>query len=307
MSSPHDFEIVTDSTCDIPLAELDGMGVAMVPLTVFVGERALLDEVEVKPEEFYDLMAASPELPHSSQPSPDMFGKAYADLEASGARRILVLTISQALSGTYNSASLAAEGSSADVRVVDTHLASMGHGMALKEAVRMRDAGESLEATIDHVRSFSAGLSSLFVPDTLDNLVKNGRCTKLAGFATSLFDIKVNLTLDDAGAIIPIHKARGARGAYQWIAHRLVRLMGEGAHVVVTFIQVRNRAGADQLLGAMRSAGLEVDVQGTYDCGPVIATHTGVGLVSVGVVAAAAVYHANVKEDAGETSPAGGE
>jgi DegV family protein with EDD domain len=286
----HDFEIVTDSTCDLPADVREALGVTMVPLSVMFGDEALLDQVDILPEQFYDRMLAADDLPRSSQPSPEAFQATYRALVDSGTSRILVLTIAEALSGTANSARIGSQDVAADIHVLDTHLASMGHGMALREAAAMRDAGETLAPTIAHLKEFSTSLQSLFVPDTLDNLVRNGRCTQIAGAATSILDIKLVLTLDPAGAIVPIHKAKGYRRACAWIVQRIQRTLGERAHVVVTFIQVRNRPGTEQLLSMMREAGLEVDVQATYDCGPVIATHTGIGLVSVGVVPADIVY-----------------
>src|SRR5947209_9430413 len=96
--------IVTDSTADIPQEEADALGITIVPLTVFFGDEAYLDGVELDNVGFYRKLAASKELPRTSQPSPAKFQEAYTRLIDEGADAILSVHLSARLSGTYQSA-----------------------------------------------------------------------------------------------------------------------------------------------------------------------------------------------------------
>lgn len=156
---------MTDSTCDLPVEELAELGVEMVPLHVFVGDGCYLDQIEIKPKEFYAKMAAAEELPHSSQPSPSAFATAFAKLAEEGAKQVLSIHISDALSGTANSAALAAQDSPVPVCVWDTKIGTSMQGIYIKEACHMRDAGETLEVPLPISRSCaSSPLSSLCSP-----------------------------------------------------------------------------------------------------------------------------------------------
>ena len=215
----HDFEILADSTCDLSLEELASLGVEMVPLQVFVGNSSYQDMIEITSEQFYDKMAASKELPHSSQPSPTSFVAAYTKMAEAGAKQILSIHIASALSGTTNSARLAAADSPVPVRVWDSRTATMTHGMLVKEACRMRDAGETLEATLDHLEKH-----------------------------------------------------------------------GKGAKLTATLLTVRNQKGCDEMVEILRKRGFDLDIVATYNAGPVIATHTGAGLIGFGCVPTDALY-----------------
>ena len=286
----HDFEILTDSTCDIPLPELAELGVEMVPLHVFVGEGCYLDQIELTPEQFYDKMAEAEELPHSSQPAPTGFQAAYAKMAEAGAKRILSIHIATALSGTANSAELACASSPVEVRVWDTRTATIMHAVLVREAVKMRDAGETLEATLEHLENVRRNSLLIFMLDTLENIVKNGRCSRAKGLMSSLLNIKAVLDVEDDGSLLPVGKGRGQQRALENLASIVEKRFCEGADLTVTTVSVRNQAGCDDVVEIMRKRGLNVTVANTASAGPVIATHTGAGLVGTAVVPTELLY-----------------
>ena len=286
----HQFEIVTDSTCDIPLEELASLGVEMVPLHVFVGDGCYLDQIELTPEEFYDKMAAAEELPHSSQPSPSAFATAFEKVAAAGAKQILSIHISTALSGTANSAELAAEGAPVPVRVWDTKTATMMHGMLLKQACRMRDAGESLEATVTHLQKLRDNSYLVFTLDTLENIVKNGRCSKAKGLMSAVLNIKAVLAVQDDGSLDTAGKGRGMQRALQSLAKLVETKYGTDTPLTATMLTVKNEQGCQECLQILKDRGLDVDLITTYNAGPVIATHTGAGLIGISFVPTELLY-----------------
>ena len=135
--------IVTDSTCDYgpeALAELD---VRMVPLTVHLGDEHFADWIDLRPDVFYPMLAAAKVLPTTSQPSPADFSAAYQGLADEGCEEIVVVTLSAALSGTFESATLAATSSPIPVRIVDGKTASQATGLIVKAAVEARAGGKN--------------------------------------------------------------------------------------------------------------------------------------------------------------------
>lgn len=286
----HDFEILADSTCDLSLEELASLGVEMVPLQVFVGNSSYQDMIEITSVQFYDKMAASKELPHSSQPSPTSFVAAYTKMAEAGAKQILSIHIASALSGTTNSARLAAADSPVPVRVWDSRTATMTHGMLVKEACRMRDAGETLEATLDHLEKLREQELLIFVPDTLENIVKNGRCSRAKGLMSSLLNIKAVLAVGDDGTLSPVGKGRGTQRALEAMAKLVEDKYGKGAKLTATLLTVRNQKGCDEMVEILRKRGFGLDIVATYNAGPVIATHTGAGLIGFGCVPTDALY-----------------
>lgn len=276
------FEIVTDSTCDLPMDELLGRGVEVVPLYVTVDGKTYRDQVDLSSSEFYDKMSAAAELPKSSQPSPQDFIAAFRRLEDKGARDILSIHISSKLSGTIQSAGIAAGEVDSNVVTFDTKNVSIAHGLMVLEAMSMRDAGETLEATVEHLREIRPYVRLLAVPDTLENLVKNGRLSQAAGAATSLLDIKIQLTTDDEGNLVAAHKAKGTKRAFRYCVRDIEQHRPEGDAITLIASDARNRAGSKQLLDMIVADGYRLDLKGTYDSGPVISTHGGIGFCAIG-------------------------
>lgn len=136
--------IIADSTCDISKEDARKMGIQIVPISVRFGDEEFLDGVEITHEEFYTRLAECDELPKTSQPSPDTFMKVFNEAVAAG-DDVLGIFISSDLSGTYQSACLAALDVEEETRkklyMVDSRSASIGTALLIREAVKLRDAG----------------------------------------------------------------------------------------------------------------------------------------------------------------------
>ncbi|MBK7726249.1 MAG: DegV family protein [Dehalococcoidia bacterium] len=134
--------IVTDSTCDLPSALVQAHGITVVPLTVFFGDEARLDGVEISAGEFYDRLRASSELPRTSQPSVELFRETYERVAADG-DEIVSIHLSSKLSGTLNAASIAREEVAPLIHVdlIDSYQVSLGLGLIVLEAARAAQSG----------------------------------------------------------------------------------------------------------------------------------------------------------------------
>src|SRR5581483_1545749 len=177
---PMVVRIVTDSTADLPLDAAGEVGITVVPLTVFFGDEAYLDGVELDNASFYQKLAASKDLPHTSQPSPAAFQEAYQRLIDEGAGAILSVHVSSKLSGTYQSActaraSLADEGSKVPIEIIDSLSISVGMSYAILNAARLARENRGLEEIKAYVEDALARTKILAVLDTLEYVRRGGR------------------------------------------------------------------------------------------------------------------------------------
>jgi len=268
--------VVVDSTADFPEAPHRFPNWRMVPLYVRFGEESRKDYVEIGPEEFYARLRTATELPTTSQPTPGDFAATYDELLAFA--RIYVLTIATKLSGTNQSARVAAGEHGERVRVVDTESASAGVtllGLAIQRRLERGTSDDEVEALI---RRYTQGSRLLFTVDTLEFLQRGGRIGRAAAFAGNLLHIKPILTIDQ-GEVMPLKRVRGNQKAVQ----EFRRAFEEATADVPTLRVGIAAADAPERLVAMRKLIGDVRPRAQIDVatnlGPVVGTHAGPGTV----------------------------
>jgi len=200
--------IVTDSTCDLPPADVERYGITVVPLTVFFGEEAFLDGVEISGSDFYARMVASKSLPRTSQPSVELFQDAYRSLAGDGVE-IVSIHVSSKLSGTLNAASIAREVVKHDVHVdlIDSYNVSLGLGLIVLEAARAAQSGATLAEVVATARRAMDRVSVHVAVDTLEYLQKGGRIGRARSLLGSVLSIKPIVCVDD-GEVAPFERVR---------------------------------------------------------------------------------------------------
>jgi DegV family protein with EDD domain len=200
------FQLVTDSSADLPREFLDKYNISVVPLTININGVEYLESVDITPQEFYEKMFNSRELPKTSQPSPTAFAECFKKLADKGP--ILCLTISSGLSGTYQSACIGRDISGADVSIVDTLAGSLGHGLQLIEAGKLAEKGLSTDKIVEFLEDYKKHSNILVLLDTLENIVKGGRLSKFQGSIARILDIRV-LLHNVNGKVEILEKIRG--------------------------------------------------------------------------------------------------
>lgn len=273
--------IVTDSTCDVEPHLLAELGVEMVPLTVHFGDEHFRDWIDLRPEDFYPKLVASTALPTTSQPSPADFSAVFQRLADQGLDEVVVVTLSSALSGTYESAMLASDGSPIPVRVVDGRRASRGTALIVQAAVEARNAG--LDAAGIEARAIEVATSSrlYFLLDTLDYLVKGGRAGKATGLAASLLNIKPVLQVNADGAVEPFKKVRGRHQAVTALAQHVAEESRTRGRLRVALMHAAIEGEAEELETALAAAGADTEIVSRGVIGAVIGTYVGPGTVGV--------------------------
>lgn len=273
--------IVCDSTCDLGPESLSGLHVVMVPLRVRFGDDTYLDWVEMTPDAFYERLVSSPVLPKTSQPSPADFSAAYERLAGEGVEEIVSIHLSSALSGTVESATLAATTAPVPVRVIDTRLVSQAAGLVVKAAVHARESGGDAAAIEEAALAVAASCRLFFILNTLDYLVKGGRAGKAAGLAVALLNIKPVLSIrSPEGIVEPFKKVKGTKRAVsELVAH--VRADTAGRRFRMRLLHANALPLAEELRDAVLTAGCDCDIDGIGDVGAVIGTYAGPGAIGL--------------------------
>lgn len=271
-------KIVTDSTCDLSEQELADLDVRRVPLYVHFKGETYKDWIEITPTELMRGIEAGADTPTTSQPTPEDFAVAYREAVEAGADQILVVSLSQSLSGTFQSATLAAKEAPVPVEVFDSRNASIGAAMMVRRAAAMRDAGASVDEIVEALGRLRDTMLLGFTVGTLDFLQKGGRIGRASALVGSLLNIKPILSLDD-GVVTAAGRARGAKKARKEMVQRLAehRAAHPDGDLLVSFIHIENEDAANGLREALKEEGLEFTDIGNYALGAVIGVHVGPG------------------------------
>jgi DegV family protein with EDD domain len=267
--------IVLDSTADFPGAA-QRPSWAIVPLYVRFGDEALRDYVDLTPHEFYERLQAAEELPSTSQPTPQDFLDVYERL--AGYERILSLHISGKLSGTVDSARLAAAEAGDRVRVIDTGTVCAAIAMLALAIERRLEQGTSDEGVDELVTQHMRDAGLLFTLETLTYLARGGRIGKARAMAGQLLNVKPILAIVD-GEVEPVGRVRGSAKALAELVSRFVAQTRDepGLRVGIAHGDAPERAEALQELVLRARPQAQVEIVTTL--GAVVGTHAGPGTV----------------------------
>ncbi|HYZ18979.1 MAG TPA: DegV family protein [Gaiellaceae bacterium] len=268
--------IVLDSTADFPDATERFPNWRVVPLYVRFGAESYRDYVDLGPTDFYARLREAAELPTTSQPTPADFAAAYDELTAY--ERVYSLHIPRKLSGTWQSASTAAEATGGKVRVIDTETASAGIALLALAIQRRLEAGTTDDEIDELVGGFKRDAHLIFTLDTLEFLARGGRIGRARGMAGQLLHIKPILTLED-GEVLPLKRVRGNRRAFHEFETAFLGSStdGPGLRVGIAHADAPERMEALRKLVEAQRPQATIDLATTL--GPVLGTHAGPGTI----------------------------
>lgn len=194
--------IITDSCSDIRGEDKVKYNVEVVPMTVTFADESYLEGETISIEEFYEKLVNSKAFPKTSQPSPDSFEKLITKAKENG-QDVLIITISTGLSGTYQSANLAASLAEYEdhVHVVDSLNCLTGERLLVKEAARLRDEGKNVEEIVEVLEDIKHRVRYFSICDTLEYFFKGGRLSRAKMILGSIVGIKPFIDLDSNGKI----------------------------------------------------------------------------------------------------------
>jgi len=269
--------IVLDSTSDYPDASSRFPNMRVVPLYVRFGDETYRDYVELGPAEFFEKLRSSPVLPATAQPTPQDFLSAYESL--AGYERIYSLHVSAKVSGTFQSAELAAAELGADrVRVVDSKTASLAIAM-LAHAIQRRLARGTTDVELAAlIERFHRDSGVVFTVETLEYLQRGGRIGRAAALAGSLLNVRPILGVQD-GEVVAIARVRGRQKAVAEFERRFAEATEDktGLRAAIAHADAPEWVGTlSELVWRLRP---KAEIEFTSTLGAVVSTHTGPGAV----------------------------
>jgi DegV family protein with EDD domain len=274
--------VVTDSTAYLPDGLADQLSVRVVPLQVVLGGRSGAEGSEVSPAQVAAALAAWVPV-STSRPTPGEFATVYRAALEAGASGVVSLHLSRELSGTWDSARLAAAEVGADsVRVVDSRSAAMGLGFAVLAAAEAAAAGGSPEEVYAAAVGTAERTTTLFYVDTLEHLRRGGRIGAAQALLGTALSVKPILHVRE-GRIVPLEKVRTVSKGIARLEALAVAAAGDGpADVAVHHLAAAERAAL--LAERLRTRLPQVKQFYTSEVGAVVGAHVGPGVLGVVVV-----------------------
>ena len=274
--------IFADSASDLPKLFFETNQVELAPLRVHIDDKEYEDINDIVSTEVYAEIRNGKQ-PKTSQTSPEHFLRIFEDLAKSGEEGIYI-AFSSELSGTYSTAVMMKEQlletyPDMKLTIIDSKCASLGYGLLVKEAVKLRDEGLSLSEIEEKIRWNATHMEHLFTVDDLDYMARGGRVSKASAFIGGLLNIKPVLHVEK-GKLVPIEKIRGTKKVMKRIVELVEERGGnlEGQVIAISHADVLDRAQElkEMILEKMQPTDVEIHLIGST-----IGAHTGPGAISV--------------------------
>ncbi len=209
--------IITDSASDIP--QNNPYGITVLPMSIRFGDTEYKDGIDLTPKEFYEKLIESDALPATSLISPATFADAFKNAVDSG-EKVMAITISSGLSGTYQSATLAALEYPDDVFVVDSKNVAVGENIVVLLAAELMKKGLSANEIAEELDRQKEKIHVLAVLDTLEYLKKGGRISSTVAFVGGALNLKPVVAVKD-GKVEMIGKARGSKNGNNYLVKEI--------------------------------------------------------------------------------------
>lgn len=280
------YVIVSGATLDLPQSTIEEYGLEVIPMSFCIGGKDYIyhpDEKAITCREFYEKLRAGEESV-TSQITPLVFKEVFDGFLKEG-KDVLYIAFSSGMSGTYNSARLMAEEllekyPERRIICIDSLCASVGEGLLVYLAGRLRKEGKSLEETAEWVRENHAKVCHWFTVDDLIHLKRGGRLNSIEAVVGTALKIKPVLSVDREGKLTVVAKARGIKKGMEYLKERLI---SDGINAKEQTVVVGHADApevAEQLKEQLLSEGLVKEVI-IANIGPIIGTHVGAGMFAL--------------------------
>ncbi len=236
------FKIITDSCSDLSPEFLAKHNIGVVPLHLQVDGENYTPGEDISPEDALSKIACAADMPKTSQPTPHAYAQAF---EAAEEDEILCLTLSSELSGSFNSANLAAQSSPKKIVVHDTREGSFAQGFQVMLAAVMKEKGKTLEEIKQRLAEYYQKSSIVVILEKYDNAIKGGRMNKYAGKIIEKLNIRGIIEVID-GKVIVVDKARGADKTFQKMLERIAGKAEDFSKAIVGIAHFQNPEMAEK-------------------------------------------------------------
>lgn len=274
--------IMVDTCCDVPMDMVKQYGMYVMPLKIIYSNAEYLDRVEITPEEVYERF--SEEIPKTSLPSVEQVSVIFDQIRADGFEKVIAITLSSGLSGTYNVVSLVAkEYDDLEIYVLDTKNIAIGSGFHAIQAARYIEAGMKYEDVIQKLQNDLPKSKVFFVVSTLEYLQKGGRIGLVASLFGNALNLKPIISCNEAGIYYTVAKVRGRHQSISKLIDIAKAEAGKYKRYNVAIVHGDALEAVTQVKEFLKPqlSGMDVFVEGQIS--PVLGVHTGPGLIGIAI------------------------
>ena len=272
--------IIIDSTANVR-KDYEGK-FTVVPLTVNFGTESYADGVEIDNNTFYEKLVTSEVMPTTSQPTPAAFEQTFKEVTEAGDEAV-VITISSKLSGTFQSATIAAEDFAGKIYVVDGYTVAIGSGALAEYALNLAESGKSAAEIYEILEKDKEDIRVFAVVDTLEYLKKGGRVSAAVAFAGGLLNFKPVIAIAD-GVVQSLTKGRGNKQANSLMNQEVEKSGGVdfSRPFVIGYTGIESTLMQEYIKDNVDMWGGDISAIHTSQLGSVVGTHAGPGAVALG-------------------------
>lgn len=273
--------ILTDSTCDIPDDLIETHGIIVVPQYIIWGDQQYRDRVDIQPVEFYERLETESQRPTTAQASAGDILASINQAVEQGATEAVILTVSSAMSGTYNMAKQAAEEAPIRVEVIDSKGPTMTLGWQVLVAARARDEGASLDEIVAKVAKVRAGMVQLVAMETLEYLQYGGRIGDAVKWVGNILKVKPLVSIDhESGRVQPTGLARTQRALKDMLYKKFFEQLKGGKKLHIAVLHGNALEEAQKLVDRINQEFKPVELLVNIT-GPVLGINTGPGALAL--------------------------
>ncbi|MBQ4527952.1 MAG: DegV family protein [Clostridia bacterium] len=266
--------IITDSAADYEPNELIKKNIICVSMKIAFGSTEYQENISLSKDQFYDMLIDGDEFPKTSQPSPFDFENILQDFKNAG-DECIIITISSALSGTYQNATLTAKMLEYDsCYVIDSLNATGGQRMLADIAVKLRDEGKAACEIVNIIETLKHKITLKACIDTLEYLYKGGRLSKTAYTVGSFVNLKPVIEVNNEGKVEVCGKTLSIKKGLKTICTSITKNKPDSDYPIY-IVYSHNKKHADVLVQNLRDLGFEIKDENIFNIGATIGAHVG--------------------------------
>ena len=273
--------VITDSTCDIPEDLIEKYGIIVIPQYIIWEGVQYRDRIDIQPVEFYNRLESDPKRPTTAQAGIGDFATGIEKAIEQGATEAVILTVSSAMSGTYNMAKQAAEEAPIRIEVIDSKGPTMTLGWQVLVAARARDEGATLDEIIAKVAKVRSGMVQLVAMETLEYLQYGGRIGDAVKWVGTMLKVKPLVSIDhESGRVQPIGLARTQHAVKEMLYRKFFEQFEPGKKLHIAVLHGNALDEAQKLVERIKEEFHPVELLVNIT-GPVLGINTGPGALAL--------------------------